>query len=249
MKKCSILYRCFVTLAVACASLTMPSANAEQPHDDGLVVLFDFSTGSQGWLPDFTDYPLEIADLDRLAEIRKLPKEVHNAGNGYYLQGDNHSDDLFMYLKKPLVATDGIQPNQAYDITFRIEFASNAPEACSGIGGAPGESVYLKLGASTVEPVPILENFNVLINVDKGFQSASGRDAQVVSNIANGLHTPCDQPQLWRYVLLRRSLHFPHPVKSDSNGALWIFLGTDSGFEGLTGVYYHKIAATLKPVS
>lgn len=72
MKKRWIFYPRFVTLPVACA----PSANAAQPHGNGLVVLFDFSTGSQGWLPDFSDYPLEIADLDRLAEIRQLPKEV-----------------------------------------------------------------------------------------------------------------------------------------------------------------------------
>ena len=100
-----------------------------------------------------------------------------------------------------------------------------------------------------MEPVATLEHSYVAINVDKDFQGENGRDAQVVSDIANGLHTPCDQPQLWRYVLSRRSLHFPHPVKSDSNGTLWIFLGTDSGFEGLTGLYYHKIAVMLKPVS
>ena len=84
MKKCSILYPCFVTLAVACAAgLTAPSANAVQPHDNGLVVLFNFFTGSQGWLPDFSDYLLEIADLDRLAEIRQLPKEVPRLWQAY----------------------------------------------------------------------------------------------------------------------------------------------------------------------
>jgi len=61
--------------------------------------------------------------------------------------------------------------------------------------------------------------------------------------------TPCDQPGSGATLLLRRSLDFPHPVTSDSNFTLWIFLGTDSGFEGLTGLYYHKIAVTLKPVS
>jgi hypothetical protein len=75
----------FRDLAVACAAgLTAPSANAVQPHGNGLVVLFDFSTGSQGWLPDFSDYPLEIADLDRLAEIRQLPKEVQGGEELYY---------------------------------------------------------------------------------------------------------------------------------------------------------------------
>ena len=100
-----------------------------------------------------------------------------------------------------------------------------------------------------MEPVATLEHSYVAINVDKDFQGENGRDAQVVSDIANGLHTPCDQPGSGATLLLRRSLDFPHPVTSDSNFTLWIFLGTDSGFEGLTGLYYHKIAATLKPVS
>jgi len=70
---------------------------------------------------------------------------------------------------------------------FYIELASDVPSNCVGIGGAPGESVYLKAGVSLVEPVPMLEGNDVRLNVDKGNQAGGGADASVIGNIANGL--------------------------------------------------------------
>jgi hypothetical protein len=32
----------------------------------------------------------------------------HRGRNAFYIQGDNHSDDLFMYLKAVLTGEDGI---------------------------------------------------------------------------------------------------------------------------------------------
>ncbi len=36
------------------------------------------------------------------------------------------------------------------------------------------------------------------------------------------------------------------PVTSTSDGRLWIILGTDSGFEGITTLYDDRIAVTLR---
>jgi hypothetical protein len=76
----------------------------------------------------------------------------------------------------------------------------------------------------------------VSINADKGDQAIDGYDARVVSDIGNGIFCP-DAP---RYVLLRRTLHFLHAVKADSHGTLWIFFGTESGYESVTALYYRK---------
>lgn len=40
---------------------------------------------------------------------------------------------------------------------FSIEFASNVPTNAVGIGGAPGEGVTMKAGATLEEPVAIIE--------------------------------------------------------------------------------------------
>ena len=38
-------------------------------------------------------------------------------------------------------------------------------------------------------------------------------------------------------------------VTTDADGALWLIVGTDSGFEGLTTLYYGQIAVVLSEVS
>ena len=39
----------------------------------------------------------------------------------------------------------------------------------------------------------------------------------------------------------------PVPVAADGAGKLWLIVGTDSGFEGLSAFYYARIACTLTP--
>ena len=56
----------------------------------------------------------------------------------------NLPDDLFMFLKRRLGTDDGIVPGQKYRITYTMVFASSAPSGAAGIGGAPGESVFIK---------------------------------------------------------------------------------------------------------
>jgi hypothetical protein len=36
-------------------------------------------------------------------------------------------------------------------------------------------------------------------------------------------------------------------ARTASDGSLWIAIGTDSGFEGITTLYYDRIAVTLTP--
>ncbi|HYO82430.1 MAG TPA: hypothetical protein VES20_13585 [Bryobacteraceae bacterium] len=151
-----------------------------------------------------------------------------------------------MFLKKELSASDGIEPDRSYGVSIHVGYLSNAPSGgTAGIGGSPGESVYLKAGISLVEPVAILEaeRSYVQLNVDKGDQSQSGRDLQVVSTIENGHPPQPDQP----YVYVERVHHLPAPVRTDRRGVLWVTVGVESGFEGVTGIYFYEIIVTLRP--
>ena len=133
---------------------------------------YTFESGSADLLPAFCDYNLANNGLDFVAEVRRLPKEVKVSGknrNAFYLQSVNRPDDIFMYLKGVLSATDGLAPEQEYKLAFQINFASNSRN-CVGVGGSES-SVWLKAGGSTLEPVPVLQANNYLtINVDKGHQ-------------------------------------------------------------------------------
>ena len=60
--------------------------------------------------------------------------------------------------------------------------------------------------------------------------------------------TACEEPA--RYILLRKSYKHPFPIRTtDFDAQLWFAVGTDSGFEGMTGVYYYSITVTAELVS
>jgi hypothetical protein len=221
---------------------------AAEPTTSIITKRFRFANGSAGMLPCYTDYPLGEPDYQFLAEVRPLPSGVPAPGwsrNAYYIQGNNHSDDLFMFLKANVNAQDGIVPNQDYLLSFDLWFASASGGGCSGVGGSP-DSVYLKAGGSTVEPVPLLQGNDVLINIDKGDQSTGGRNLGVIGSIYNGKECPSE---IW--VMLHRKYDHPFPIRSTSGvgGDLWIAVGTESGYEALTGVYYYSIDVRLTPVA
>ena len=209
---------------------------------------FDFRDGAQGWEAGFAEYSPDMMDMMLEAEIRPLPPELGVNGAGYYLQGMNHSDDLFMFLKRRLGTDDGVVPaGQEYRVMFTIVFASNAPSGAVGIGGAPGESVYLKAGASAAELDVYLDSADdhYRMNVDKGPGNGEGGEAaSIVGNIANGLSAE-EGP---RYVSLQRQHKHQYTVNASPDGELWLLVGTDSGFEGLTGIYYQSIVVALVPL-
>lgn len=210
---------------------------------------FDFAQGDQGWAAGFADLPVDPGDTYELdSGIRDLPSELGVDGTGYLLQSHNRSDDVFMFLTRKLTAADGIVAGREYQAKFTITFASNAPTGAAGIGGAPGESVVLKAGASTIEPKAVEQDGYDRLNVDKGNNSEGGAAASVVGNIANGLELQDGQASV-PYVSLTREHAHTATVKADAEGNLWLMVGTDSGFEGLTAIYFQSVAVTLTPVA
>jgi hypothetical protein len=214
---------------------------------------FDFRNGALGWQAGFARYaPATDKDgfYQLLAEVRSLPSELGINGTGFYIQGNNHSDDLFMFMKRRLDPADGIVAGQAYQVNFTLVFASNAQSGCVGIGGSPGDSVFLRAGASPAEPQALLDTsplFSYLrMNVDEGSRNQDGIAASTTGTIANGV--PCDSAPK-EFISIQRNHQHRTVVNANSRGELWLLVGTDSGFEGLTALYYQRIDVTLTPVS
>ncbi|MEO1401443.1 MAG: hypothetical protein AAFV72_09400 [Cyanobacteria bacterium J06635_1] len=216
---------------------------AIEVNSDFIEINSDFAKGAEGWSPGFTDYSLELADLGLIAGIRPMPENLGVSSTSYYIQGRNSSDDLFMFLTRRLTPQNSIQPNSHYQLEVEIQFASDAPSGAVGIGGAPGESVFVKAGASSIQPTALINAAGeVSINIDKGNQAQGGQDAGVVGNVANG-RSP-EEPV--EYVLLTLTYRHPTPVITDTDGNLWLIVGTDSGFEGQTSLYYKQISVSLR---
>lgn len=211
-----------------------PDINSTAPSIiDDYSFTFDFTTGLNEWRMDFSDYPKGSEELYNLtAKWLTLPEPLSGL-NGIYLSGDNRSDDLFMYIKRKI---SGLRPNTQYSVIVNLQLASKTPGGCVGVGGSPGESVYVKVGASSVEPVSDRELQGFLrMNLDHGFQGNSGSEAIVVGNIATSL-TDCSDRTYQLKELDNTSISLKSSTSPD--GTLWVLIGTDSGFEGTTSIYY-----------
>ena len=43
---------------------------------------------------------------------------------------------------------DGLSPDASYGVTVSVEVVTDTPAGCVGVGGPPGESVWIKAGAT-----------------------------------------------------------------------------------------------------
>jgi len=202
---------------------------------------FDFARGPQGWEPGFADYPPAEEETYRLtADYRPLPPPLDTSRSALFISGVNRSDDLFMYYRW----RGGLRPRTRYVVSFEVELATDVPSGCGGVGGAPGEDVTVKAGATTVEPVPVLDDDgHYRLNVDKGNQTTGGRDAVALGDIANS--RSCEEG--WQYELKRLWSGPTQQIETDDSGSVWLFFGTDSGFESVTSLYYTRFAARFEP--
>lgn len=203
---------------------------------------FDFSKDHAGWIGDFADYPVgEEAFYELNWGWTSLPYPLPGSHQGMVLSGNNHSDDLLMFLKRQ---AKGLEPNTEYSIGFNVTIESNIPVGQMGIGGSPGESVYFKVGASTQEPVKQIVEDYYRISIDIGSQSMGGSNGIVIGDLAN----PAVDDENPLYLPKEMHTNQDLKVKSDEKGRLWLFVGTDSGFEGFTLYYIANIAVSLKKV-
>ena len=203
---------------------------------------FDFAQSDFGWVAGFADYPPgDEAFYELESGHRLLPAPLDGSRLGLFISGNNHSDDLFMFWKKRVV---GLRPGETYGARLTVEFATNAPRDCAGVGGAPGEGVTVKAGASAVEPAAVARGDIYEMSIDKGNQVQGGANAAAIGNVA-GSRT-CDTPDI-PFELKRLATPAAIVVTADSGGGAWLIVGTDSGFEATTSLYYTFVSVSFEP--
>ena len=220
---------------------TPSPAPTPTPTPTPILITSSLAAGFDGWQASYADYtPGMEATIAFASGHEPLPAPL-DANSGVFLTSDNSSDDVFMYLWRPVT---GLEPNRRYRVEVTVAFATNAPPGCVGIGGAPGESVYLKAGAAPREPANVVSGGLVVPNFDKGNQAQGGTEAVVVGDFAQLVPGgDCVAPS-YQFKTLTTNGAGP-TVTSDATGRLWLVVGTDSGYEGNTRIYWREIAATL----
>ena len=208
---------------------------------------FSFASGYESFTADIADYSpgMEIGDqgIRFVSEHRRLPPPLDNRF-GLLLGGTNRSADLFMFIWREV---SGLAPNRLYRVDVAVTIATDIGRNCVGIGGSPGESVVIKAGASPVRPAKTLVNGNFRVNFEKDRNPLpiGGDQVVTIGNFANSTEI-CSGG---RYELKTLSSIGTRSgmVTSDAAGRLWLVIGTDSGFEGRTEIYYLEGSATFTP--
>ena len=237
-----------LSLIVALPIVTTGAVLAQDETDmvgGATVVAFDFEADAQGWEPLVADLPEGYDPVvgNLLSEWRALPENL--AGHGLYHQGANQSDDLWLSWKGRV---DGLEPMTEYQIDADLTLASSIPASWSGLADSPAE-VYIKLGAIRHEPEVVVDSGGWLrLNARKGQGAEGGRDAVVLGDVANpNLGEEATDAQTFALMdLTSRDLGLT--ATTDEDGALWLFVGTDSEYAGFTVIYFDKLDVTLTPV-
>ena len=212
--------------------------DATGPGDD-VVLTFDFDRKTAGWTADFVDFPEgRDADVGFEAGVRELPDPLD--GRALFHRGLNISDDLFMYFKR---RETGLEPGTPYRARFEVEFVSDVGEGCD-VGVGP--NVFLKAGASRVEPVRTVDgDGNVRLSVDKGNQRNSGDAAVLLGDIRNGEQGCGDGvPFATETVTSDERI----TVTADEQGGVWLLFGSESAFEVAHELFFTQLVVELTRV-
>jgi len=220
--------------------LVIVSACALDGDQGGISIssmTYDFNAELYGWQHGFSGYPV-TPDDSALYEFKHAYTNRPSGlteGKAIMLSANNKTEDLFMFLKKKVT---GLRAEADYTLTFTVEFASDARADNASAGGPTGENVFLKVGATEAEPKSVVENGRYVMNINKGSQNGSGSAMINIGNIAA-------PPSTTGYVLVTRSnataYNVPFEVRTNGDGELWLIVGTDSSYRGVTTLYYTKI--------
>lgn len=142
---------------------------------------------------------------------------------------------------------DGLEPNTGYGVQFTVQFATEVPSGCAGIGGAPGEAVKVIADASDIRPEPMIEdeedNGYVLLNSQYMGDQQEWYQNAIMGHIANSRE--CEDG--YEFEIKEVSSQRLHTtVTSNSEGEAWLLFGTRSGFEGQTNLFYTNFKAEFR---
>lgn len=226
-------------LVAVLAVLTISCSDEKDGVNPNNSINDDFSKSIEGWNWGFADYPEGVEEEWQFSVKQDtLPSPLDRTKKALRVSGSNHSDDLFMYITKKVKMP---KANQSYEGTFEIDFATEAAEGSMGVGGSPAHSVYMGIGLVSIEPAKkMTDDGHYRMNISKMSQSQDGDDMKVIGDVSNGKED-------FVYTLVKRTGKFTG--KTDKDGNLWVIIGTDSGFEAVTTLYYTNVKVDLKEVN
>lgn len=220
---------------MGCSSIF--SSDSESPVQ---TYEYDFNERPNDWTAMFSNYTVgREDDFELESGYRTLPEPLDTNKSGFYLSGKNISDDLNMFLKHKI---NDLDPVTTYEVEFEVSLATNAPSGCGGVGGAPGEGVTVHTAASDNEPERVIddsgENGYYRLNLveDYNGNEPNWYRTTEIGNVANS--RDCEEGRQYEIKQLSSGRQV---VTTDEEGSVWLLVGTRSGYEATTSLYYTEL--------
>ncbi len=271
-----------LTLAIGLAACAAFDEAADADHLDATRSFeFSFREGdARGFFAVFRDIPKRIFDeyvrrkeqglslgpvapltsLDVAADdthwllhdgVMAMPDELE--GSGFLLQGNNHSDDLDMFLVRELGPEDGILPDTRYTVRFdRLALAGDVPHGALGVGGSP--ELTIRGIAASIDP----RGFEVDasdhvrhpggLGSDPGIRLATNAICSLEpADVTTTMPACPDDVDDIEFSRIDVEPGVGDSVTSDAEGRIWVMVGGHSGFESFSGIYYTNVDVTVEP--
>jgi hypothetical protein len=205
-------------------------------------VITKFNDGLGPWKTYCSDYSLIQEAMIGFESTHELIPSALGAKKALRLRSFNVADDVWMCAYRPV---NGLKPNSFYRLFMSATVLTNGGTMCFGIGGASGESVYIKAGGSTLKPSAITVGEDIRTNLDKGNQAVGSETIPVIGDFTSpGTDCTTSVPYARKVIKMPSSGRL---IRTDASGTLWLVIGTDSGYEGETAIFIEEVSATLVP--
>jgi hypothetical protein len=221
-------------------SLVLSTASLSACNNDDVetdtVVESDFQENENGWTGHYALY--EDAHQDSISFLsgrRRLVSPLDTTRYGFKVEGKNVEDSLFLYVKKKL---SGLNPSKTYFVYYSVDLSSGYPDTINSAGRLGS----LKVGASANEPL-IVKSGGASYNgvaINKGLWNVDGKEMVVLGNLSNTATTP-------GYKLIGYNNNTkPVAVTPNTQGEIWLCVGADTRFKGITSVLFDRIKVTVR---
>ncbi len=224
-------------------TVTLPNL-LNDTENKGIFLSYDFDLGKNGWQHGFANY-WENEEVRFQIDGQIFPLPIPLTGNGYKVQGFNHTDELIMFLHKIVGIREGLKPNHCYDIDFRVSMATNAKDE-PGPGGSPA-SLSLQVGGypyGNTDVYPRRQLMKYDAKDPRYWRLMVGKEdiRDMALNIGKTGSGRIDN----EYVIIERRGKYKNAMSSNT-GDLFIYVGTSSGHESFDIRYYTNIELQLSP--
>ncbi len=200
------------------------------------VSLFD--TDNEGWLAEFSGFPVEMEDSMKLEYLHEAVYVSESIGSVTAIKQKGYAanSNLFMFVKQQV---SGLKPNARYLVTFELEQIVQLLEDYNGDLANKNLGSFLKVGAFKTEPstesAPDALNADISVvapDFDKGDISQDGEDMVLIGKVEYSI--PGEMP----VIINGNNLDKPIYAVSDDEGKLWVAVGVDTNIPVYLSVSY-----------